>query len=459
MSDRRWTHPSVVSLLRDSDETDPVAIVAARARTVALDAIENGWPGPPFDPFELAAQLGIETVPRENLEDACLVAGPEGQLRIEFNPLRRPSRTRFSVAHELGHFLFPDHDERTRYRSASHVEHARQDDWQLEMLCNVAAAEILMPAGAFPISEADDLRLAHLLDLRKLFGVSTEALLRRVLRLTGRAACMFASARLEDGSFRIDYTVPSRGWEGPTPVGQTIGPDTGMSHCTAVGFSIDDIESWPGTDDDMRVQALGIPPYPGGMYPRVIGLLMPAADTGETREGLKMLRGDATQPRHTGPAIIAHIVNDRAASWGPRGFAPALAKRFPGAREAYGEWASDSTQRRLGAVHMERVGDAVWIASMVAQAGYGERRDGRSRVRLSALARCLQTLAVLAQEHGASVHIPPIGTGQGLTPWPVVRDLLLELVVDAGVPVSVYVLEGEPMPLEEMTIPRQLALI
>jgi hypothetical protein len=44
--------------------------------------------------------------------------------------------------------------------------------------------------------------------------------------------------------------------------------------------------------------------------------------------------------------------------------------------------------------------------------------------------------------------MPPIGTGQGATPWPTVRDLVLEELVERDVAVTVYVLEGEPMPEE-----------
>ena len=185
-----------------------------------LDALEEGWRGPPFDPFELAERAGVETVPREDLDDARLVAEPGEQPRIEFNPHRRPARVRFSVAHELGHLLFSDHAAQTRYRTESHTEHARPDDWQLEVLCNVAAAEILMPAGAFPAAYADDLSLPHLMDLRIKFGVSTEALLRRVVKLTERAVCLFAATRLPDGGFRVDYTVPSHAFDVPA-IGRT----------------------------------------------------------------------------------------------------------------------------------------------------------------------------------------------------------------------------------------------
>ena len=53
--------------------------------------------------------------------------------------------------------------------------------------------------------------------------------------------------------------------------------------------------------------------------------------------------------------------------------------------------------------------------------------------------------------------MPPIGTGQGATPWPRVRDLILEEVVERDVAVTVYVLENEQMP-EEVLDTGQLTL-
>jgi O-acetyl-ADP-ribose deacetylase (regulator of RNase III) len=440
-----WSHPSVQRLLEESGQQDPYVEITRRARAIVLDALEEDWSGPPFDPFELAERVGVETVPREDLDDARLVSPAGEPPRIEFNPHRRPARVRFSVAHELGHFLFTDHTAQTRYRAESHVEHARQDDWQLEVLCNVAAAEILMPAGAFPAARADDLSLSHLLDLRADFGVSTEALLRRVVKLTERAVCMFAATRLPDGEFRIDYAVPSRAFEHRLAAGQIIGK-TALAHCTAVGFSVDENEEWPGIDGSVRVQGVGIPPYPGHRFPRVVGLIQPEDEADRRVQGIRIVRGDATQPTRQGPDIIAHIVNDAARRWGGHGFASDLGRQLPTAAEEYAEWARDPVRRKLGAVHLCEVEPQLWVASMVAQAGYGPSR--RSRLRLPALRGCLEALAAEAIARGASIHMPPIGTGQGATRWATVRDLILEEVVERGVAVTVYVLEGESMPEE-----------
>lgn len=263
-----WTHPSVLALQHAAGGGDPVARIEARARDLALSAMEHGWTGPPYDPFELADFLKIELVARQDLDDARLLSSAGGP-RIEFNPARRPARVRFSIAHEIGHFLFADYGERVRYRDASE---RRGDDWQLEILCNIAAAEFLMPVGAFPIGEAEDLSLAHLLDQRVRFDVSTEALLRRVVKLTDRPACLFAAARLPAGDgFRLDYLVPSRTWALALDVGDRLSASSVLSRCTAVGFSDEAAEAWGA--EELRVQAVGVPPYPGDRFPRLVGLL------------------------------------------------------------------------------------------------------------------------------------------------------------------------------------------
>lgn len=447
-----WTNPSVLAMRSTADGGNPLDLIEQRARDVVLDAMERGWKGPPYDPFELADSLGIELVARQDIEDARLVA-IDGRPRIEFNPARRPARVRFSIAHEIGHFLFPDYTERVRYRDATQ---RRGDDWQLEVLCNIAAAEFLMPVGAFPIAESENLSLPHLLDQRTRFAVSTEALLRRVVKLTDRPTCLFAAARLPDAEgFRVDYLVQSRAWDGGLAPGMMLPSASILHRCTAVGFADDAVEEWAG--EELHVQAVGVPPYPGDSFPRLVGLLEPAEGTDRRETALRYVRGDASQPRVDGPAIVAHIVNDRARNWGGRGFAVSLMERFPEARDAYSEWASAGNLKR-GEVHVAEVSGELFVASLVAQAGFGDEPGAKPRLRLTALRQSLESLASTALRLGASVHMPAIGTGQGGARWPSVRDLVVEELADRHVPVTVYVLPDAPMP-EDTPAEDQLSLI
>ena len=441
--DIRWTNPSVRAFMSTAGTDDPVREIARRAQDWALKAIEEGWSGPPFDPFELAAHRGVELVARQDLEDARLVS-VDGKPCIEFNPNRRPARVRFSVAHELGHLFFADYAARPRHRGAE-AALREADEWQLELLCNLAAAELLMPEGALARREPAELSLAHLLDLRSQFGVSTEALLNRIVRLAEEPVALFTAARKEAdaGEFRVDYVVPSRAWRPSLAGGSRVTADSVLSHCTAVGYTDHAIESWD-RDGDLEVQAVGIPPYPGHRFPRIAGLIRPAAGMEAHGAGIRYIRGDATKPQSELPTIIAHVVNDRARRWGGHGFARSLARRYPQVRDAFAASAEERGGRTLGTVHLDVAAPGLWVASMVAQAGYGE--STKPRLRLPALRDCLRALAEHAVEREAEVHMPLMGTGQGGMHWPTVRDLVLDGVCRADVDVIVYVLPESPMP-------------
>src|SRR5690606_15016956 len=120
--------------------------------------------------FHLADLLGIETTPRHDVEDARTVPVGRSGFRIEFNPTRPRGRLRYSIAHEIAHTLFPDCAEQVRNR-VSRTD-MLDDEWQLEALCNVAAAEFLMPIGSFPALKEEDLGIEHLMQLRRAYDVS-----------------------------------------------------------------------------------------------------------------------------------------------------------------------------------------------------------------------------------------------------------------------------------------------
>ena len=135
-----WNHPSVLALAGDGN---PLETIIEMARNVVAKAFDQGWSGPPFDPFELAALQRISVAARHDVRDARIVAANRRGFRIEFNPSRPRARLRYSIAHEIAHTLFPDCSDQVRNRL--HHQESVGESWQLESLCNVAAAEFLMP--------------------------------------------------------------------------------------------------------------------------------------------------------------------------------------------------------------------------------------------------------------------------------------------------------------------------
>ena len=439
-----WTHPSVRALAGSSD---PVRVICDRARATVAQGIDRGWTGPPYDPASLADLLGVGLAATEDVRDARTTIAPDGHFRIEFNPRRPRARVHFSIAHELAHTLFPDCAEHIRNRAAYHELLA--DDWQLETLCNVGAAEIVMPVGSLALSELGSLRIEHLLDLRRRYDVSMEALLNRLVRVTELPVAMFVAARVETGSpagrYRLEYWVGSRTWTGTLRRGFLLPPTSVVANCTALGTTDRGEEAWFGQDRRLVVDCVALQPHPGAVYPRVVGLVAGRDARPAVDDLLEEVPGDALTPRRAGPVLLVHIVNDRTPNWGGRGFAQALRTRYPAVQDDFKSWATEHPdQFILGAVRTASANSRLTVASMVAQAGYGPARS--PRIRYAALEHCLQEVARVARIHKATVHMPRIGTGAARGDWQVIRGLIDATLCRSAVPVIVYTPSGEPYP-------------
>lgn len=430
----RWHHPSVQ---RFAEGGDPVAKMISVAGDFVLTALESPSSQSVVDPFVLAERRRIPVVPCSDIPDARTVPLPNGRLQIQFNPNQPQSRLRFSIAHELAHTLLPDCHERVRNRAPRNqfAEH----EWELEMLCNVGAAELLMPIASFPSFTEQSLSIDNLMELRKSYQVSSEAILLRVVKLTSAPCAVFAASLFkeesEDRRYRIDYLVASRGWDVQIPSGDWLPKDTVVADCTAIGFTAYRDEVWKGVGP-VHVEAVGIPPYPGTRYPRAIGIVRPLAAPPHSAPSLLFVKGDATQPRGLGPRIIAHVVNDKGRTWGT-GFARAIAAKWPKAEEAFTAWITASPGLfRLGNTFKTEVGDDVSVFQMICQHGYGA--SPYPRFRYGALKSCLDELSAFALGRGASVHMPRIGSGQGSGVWPFIQQMIDESLCRRGINVTVY---------------------
>jgi O-acetyl-ADP-ribose deacetylase (regulator of RNase III) len=436
----QWTNRSVLAL---SEGKDPVDVVTARARAIAMEAMDNGWTGPPFDPLGLATFLKIDVLARDDVRDARTIASEKGTPVIEYNPTRPRGRVRYSLAHEIAHTLFDDWSEQVRNRAQR--DELKGDDWQLEALCNIAAAEFVIPIGSFAKLAETQLDIDSLINEQKRYDVSMEALLIRAVHLRTECCAMFCASPIMKGStrrYRIDYLIGSHGWKtGALLRGQLLQERTIVAKCSAIGFTAKGQEEWAGREQ-WRVEAVGIPPYPGSPSPRVVGLLLPIEETQEKPPRLiEFVFGDATRPQGGGPRVIAQIVTDEAVIWGGGGFAAAVRRAWPHAQEEFRQWVAGHREHLgLGRVHVSSPRDQMQIASIVAQHGYGQA--SRPRVRYNALRQGLSAVAQLAREIGATVHMPRIGTGLAGGSWDIVEELIWDTLGRAGVHVTVYDLPG-----------------
>lgn len=444
---REWRHPSVRAF---AEGGDPIEKMVALAANLAFTALERALTPGIVDPFELAALRHIPVVPNDAIGDARLVPLPGDRLQIEFNPKQPKSRTRFSVAHELAHTFFQDCRDAIRNRQAR--AKFGPHEWELEMLCNIGAAELLMPVAAFHDMDREALNIAALMDQKERLEVSAEALLARVARITSEPCAMFAASKIEEGDspgrYRIDYAMPSRSWLGGISVAGLLPKQTVVAECTAIGFTSTGDETWPGVGA-LHVECAGVLPYRHASFPRVVGIVHPRNATSEPGVRIVYVRGDATLPRGTGVRILAHNVNDKAVSWG-FGFARAVASKWPEAEAAFrNKVFKDKSLLRLGNTFYTEVEDNLWTFQMVCQHGYGGH--GTSRIRYAALKSCLEELVRFASDHNATVHMPRLGTGYGGAKWEIVADIVDATVCGAGIPVMVYDLpNAKTAPPEDM---------
>lgn len=147
----------------------------------AKEFLDRHWDGRlPIDPAAMAEKAGILVV-----DDACLsgegLSGcfdPEaGRPVIRYNPKEAEVRQRFTVAHEIGHFVL-GHGAAYRDPAANFATNAAPT----EAAANRFAAALLMPSE---VVEAVIKEQANptLESLAALFGVSTVAMRYRLINL------------------------------------------------------------------------------------------------------------------------------------------------------------------------------------------------------------------------------------------------------------------------------------
>lgn len=263
----RWTNRSALAL---ASGADPVIAVQEAAQALVLKAREAGWAGPPFNPIKIVEMLGARTSANASISDARLLASPAGPV-VEYNPQQPRERMRFSIAHEIAHMLFPDWQDEVRNRGGS----SAVDNWQLEMLCNIAASEFVLPIGSLP-QGFDTASIEDLMRERRRYDVSAEAFLIRFVKAANTPVSVFFASPIEDGAggreYRVDYAIASPLAPRTVMEGIVLPRDSAARSCTAIGHTDCAVESW-FAGFATTIEYVGIPGYPGARYPRVAGVV------------------------------------------------------------------------------------------------------------------------------------------------------------------------------------------
>ncbi len=182
--------------------------VADRARRL-IDATREahaGWDPPPFEPEVYAQTLGIPIkAVHRNTEalgewDAMLVPLGDAPHILLNGAVSNQRRVAFSIAHELAHLFFEGFAEK-RYqmrKKPSRDDGTTTKERRLERLCNLGAAELLMPRPWFDEElERIGFRAAAVSALAERFGASLEAVALRMIDSNDEPCAI--------GFFEFDY--------------------------------------------------------------------------------------------------------------------------------------------------------------------------------------------------------------------------------------------------------------
>lgn len=433
LSKINWTNESVLALDSDSDsDFNPIEIIISKSRKLVFQAKEDGWKGPPFNPIKIAEMLGIEIEANSNVKDARLINTDECPI-IQFNPMQPRERVRFSIAHEVAHSLFPDWKQEIRHRNGNEQ---KTDAWQLEMLCNLAAAEMVLPMGSLS-PEAETQSIEDLMVKRRQFDVSAEAYLIRTVNISPQPIGLFVASvkRIKpEVQYFIDYYIGSSASpdiKNPKP---PIPSSSVVYNCNAIGHTDKANEDWLA-GDSVLTECVGLSPYPATVYPRVAGLVKFNLNQPDYI-GIKRKHGNVLSVKGSGKILICQLVNDKATRWGG-GIAKDAADKFPAAEVDFRKKILKiSHEDRLGEVIFTEVSEQITIASLIGQHGFGP--SSVARIRYSALQKCFNAVACEARRIGASIHMPKIGTGAAGGDWQTIEEIIDESIIRSGLSVTLY---------------------
>jgi hypothetical protein len=287
-------------LLRHTGAATPEDAILSEARRVVEYARSLGWSGPPFDLRQLASILGLrDRAVAGMVQDALIRPGHGGNgFEILWNPGVAATRRNFTFGHEITHTFFPDCASSIQYRGPLHTCDPKKP---VEVLCDVGAAELLLPRVEFGdhVNELG-VSLTTLDSLRQTYVASREAVARRMVALAlvpcavAFVTCRLSPRELEASrqltltaadrprpKYRIDMMFGSGTFGAERlPSHKSVPDDSCVYRAAAAATSVvdgiaDGVERWPsghGSLPQCHVHAMTIPPNGDG-EPRAVALL------------------------------------------------------------------------------------------------------------------------------------------------------------------------------------------
>lgn len=198
---------SVLDFCRTVGAEDPVKAVQ---QSVAVLTKELGLEQPPFLPHKYAAIRGVKKVVTADMALDGRLVFSDGGFEIYVRSSHVEGRRNFTIAHETAHtFFLAPNAENGLDRSESGIGYFTENDDE-EFLCDVAAAEMLMPEQCFRERQfVYGPSVRSVFRLAEEFKASLHAVARRI-REVGPWKLLVTRWRLRDDLLEPIWSYPSR---------------------------------------------------------------------------------------------------------------------------------------------------------------------------------------------------------------------------------------------------------
>lgn len=203
-------HPSIEALMEEYaiHGEKPADVIRRKCRKIISTCKKLGWSGPPYNVEILASILKFELFPTTDIIKEGFITCYKDRFKIYYRTDRPLERKRFTICHEITHALFPDCF--APYHSGDLVI----DDKPLEKLCDIGAAELLMPyEDILNDLSSEKLILKKIFEMHKRYIVSFESLTFRITELTDKPiafAFLDEETILGKKRYRIRYQNKSK---------------------------------------------------------------------------------------------------------------------------------------------------------------------------------------------------------------------------------------------------------
>lgn len=201
-----------------------------------LDLIRQMLPGTPYG--QGVKEIKEPTAATWSGCEGALVRNPDdsAEWAVFFNRTATPERRRFTIAHELGHFVL-HRDRNSKFNCAPGSVYSGSEKLAvMEREANVFASNLLMPGDLFGQAIRDaHIDLNFLSDLATQFDVSFEALCIRFIEFTDQRAILvcwdngFLDYECRSKSARLTRTRIRRTDDPQEPLAGTVTADTSVA--------------------------------------------------------------------------------------------------------------------------------------------------------------------------------------------------------------------------------------